>query len=115
MRAIPRRSRTAHPFFRAVLGLLLALATAPMSVVAQDGGGGAAAADSVRTTMMSLAAHYQGGDLEAAGRIFADGPGVHIIEGTGVNHGWVDYRDHHLAPELESFENGDSATPPATS
>ena len=26
-----------------------------------------------------------------------------IFEGAGVNRGWVDYRDHHLGPELEMF------------
>ncbi|MCH8254058.1 MAG: nuclear transport factor 2 family protein, partial [Gemmatimonadetes bacterium] len=37
--------------------------------------------------------------------LFAPERGIHIIEGAGINHGWVDYRDNHLGPELESFEN----------
>lgn len=32
-------------------------------------------------------------------------PDVTIYEGAGVNDGWADYRDHHLGPELKSFEN----------
>jgi ketosteroid isomerase-like protein len=32
-------------------------------------------------------------------------PDVTIYEGGGINNGWIDYRDHHLAPELKSFEN----------
>jgi ketosteroid isomerase-like protein len=32
-------------------------------------------------------------------------PDVTIFEGGGVNNGWGDYRDHHLGPELKSFEN----------
>lgn len=32
-------------------------------------------------------------------------PDVTIYEGGGVNNGWIDYRDHHLGPELKSFEN----------
>ncbi|MEO5894369.1 MAG: nuclear transport factor 2 family protein, partial [Vicinamibacterales bacterium] len=32
-------------------------------------------------------------------------PDVTIYEGGGVNRGWVDYRDHHLGPELKGFEN----------
>ena len=32
-------------------------------------------------------------------------PDVTIFEGGGVNNGWADYRDHHLGPELKSFEN----------
>lgn len=59
----------------------------------------------VRSVLMSLADHYESGDLDAADKLFAEGKGVHIIEGTGVNHGWADYRDHHLAPELKSFRN----------
>lgn len=31
-------------------------------------------------------------------------PDVTIFEGAGVNTGWVDYRDHHLGPELTAFE-----------
>ncbi len=81
----------------------------PLPALAQSGGAGGDAADSpeatVRSVMMTLAAHYQSGDLDAAGQLFSEGRGVHIIEGTGVNHGWVDYRDHHLAPELEAFQN----------
>jgi uncharacterized protein (TIGR02246 family) len=30
---------------------------------------------------------------------------VTIFEGTGINRGWVDYRDNHLGPEMKSFEN----------
>jgi ketosteroid isomerase-like protein len=32
-------------------------------------------------------------------------PDVTIYEGGGINNGWVDYRDRHLGPELNAFEN----------
>ena len=32
-------------------------------------------------------------------------PDVTIFEGGGVNTGWADYRDHHIGPELNGFEN----------
>ncbi len=32
-------------------------------------------------------------------------PDVTIFEGGGVNTGWVDYRDHHIGPEMKGFEN----------
>jgi ketosteroid isomerase-like protein len=32
-------------------------------------------------------------------------PEVTIFEGSGINRGWVDYRDNHLGPELKSFQN----------
>jgi len=30
-------------------------------------------------------------------------PDVTIFEGGSVNHGWADYRDHHLGPEMAEF------------
>ena len=30
---------------------------------------------------------------------------VTIFEGSGINRGWVDYRDNHLGPELKQFQN----------
>ena len=30
---------------------------------------------------------------------------VTIFEGSGVNNGWIDYRDNHLGPELKSFQD----------
>ena len=32
-------------------------------------------------------------------------PDVTIYEGGGINDGWADYRDHHLGPELEGFQD----------
>ena len=32
-------------------------------------------------------------------------PDVTIFEGSGINNGWVDYRDNHLGPELKSFQD----------
>jgi len=32
-------------------------------------------------------------------------PDVTIFEGSGINRGWVDYRDNHLGPELKSFQD----------
>ena len=32
-------------------------------------------------------------------------PDVTVFEGSGINRGWVDYRDNHLGPELKSFQN----------
>jgi uncharacterized protein (TIGR02246 family) len=30
---------------------------------------------------------------------------VTIFEGSGINTGWIDYRDNHLGPELKSFQD----------
>lgn len=59
----------------------------------------------LRELLESVAATFESGDLNSLDGVFAPGPGVHIIEGAGVNHGWAEYRDHHLRPELEAFED----------
>lgn len=30
---------------------------------------------------------------------------VTIFEGSGINRGWIDYRDNHLGPELKAFQD----------
>lgn len=82
-----------------VLPGIASLVAAPAS--AQD----ASDAEDVRALVEHLARSIEEGRLEALDSVFAEGRNVHIIEGAGVNHGWVDYRDHHLAPELDHFEN----------
>ncbi len=62
-------------------------------------------ADAVRRVIEAFAAYSQASNLDAIDTLFAPERGIHIIEGAGVNHGWADYRDNHLGPELESFEN----------
>lgn len=81
------------------LGALVLLLGAP-AVYAQDEEEAA-----VRAVVEAFAAFAQDGNLAGIDTLFAPGRGVHIIEGAGVNHGWVDYRDNHLGPELESFDN----------
>jgi ketosteroid isomerase-like protein len=61
--------------------------------------------DAVITVIEAFAAFSQAKNISAIDTLFASDRGVHIIEGAGVNHGWVDYRDNHLQPELEGFEN----------
>ncbi len=60
---------------------------------------------SVRRVVESVAIYAQSSNLAAMDTLFAPGRGVHIIEGSGVNHGWEEYRDHHLGPELATFRN----------
>ena len=61
--------------------------------------------DAIRQVIEAVAAYSQAKNLDAMDTLFAPERGIHIIEGAGVNHGWVDYRDNHLGPELERFEN----------
>lgn len=85
----------------ALLIACAALTPSAVDLTAQEASDEAA----IRELVENVAATMEGGQLEALDDVFADGRGVHIIEGAGVNHGWADYRDHHLKPELESFEN----------
>lgn len=78
---------------------LLAAFAIPVSSAQEDD------VSQIRELLEQVAADMQAGNLDALDSIYAEGRGVHIIEGAGVNHGWVDYRDHHLKPELDAFEN----------
>lgn len=62
-------------------------------------------AQTIRALLEAVAAYMQAGDMASLGDIYAPGRGVHIIEGSGVNHGWDDYRDNHLGPELNAYKN----------
>lgn len=59
----------------------------------------------VRAVIEAVATGMEAGDFSALDMLFVSDRGLHIIEGAGVNHGWADYRDNHLRPELESFRN----------
>lgn len=59
--------------------------------------------EAVRRILESWAELAQAGELADMGELVAQRRGVHFIEGAGVNHGWTEYRDEHLAPELEAF------------
>ena len=79
-----------------VLSTLMIIGTNPAE--AQDD-------DAVQAVIESFARFSQEKNLGGIDSLWAPDEWVHIIEGAGVNHGWVDYRDHHLAPELAEFEN----------
>lgn len=55
-------------------------------------------------TLRALFAAAERGDLVALDSIYA-GDSLLVIEGAGINRGWADYRDNHLAPELKEFRN----------
>ncbi|MCH7563628.1 MAG: nuclear transport factor 2 family protein [Gemmatimonadetes bacterium] len=84
----------------AMICSMLVAAAAPSVALAQNDDESA-----VVKVLLAIAQYSQEGDLGAMDTLYASGGGVHIIEGAGVNHGWEDYRDNHLAPELEGFEN----------
>ena len=54
----------------------------------------------VREVITSLGEYFQAGDLEAAETLFRSG-GMHILTDNATTHGWAEYRDQHLGPELD--------------
>jgi len=48
-------------------------------------------------------AAFNAKDLDRLAKLYH--PDVTIFEGSGINRGWLDYRDNHLGPELKQFQN----------
>ncbi|MGI9139942.1 MAG: YybH family protein [Gemmatimonadaceae bacterium] len=58
----------------------------------------------VARTIAALFAAAERNDLAALDTLYA-GERLTVVEGAGINRGWTDYRDHHLAPELREMKN----------
>lgn len=57
----------------------------------------------VREVVEAVALFTQSKNIAGLDTLFAPDDWVRVIEGAGVNNGWIDYRDHHLRPELEEM------------
>lgn len=55
-------------------------------------------------TLRAVFAAAERGDLVALDTLYA-GDSLTVVEGTGINRGWGDYRDRHLGPELKEMKN----------
>ena len=58
----------------------------------------------VQQLILSFAANVQSGNLTAIDSLFRP-RGVHILTDTATTHGWTEYRDRHLKPELARYTN----------
>lgn len=76
------------------------LAAAASAAVSQTADSDAAG---IETWLRGYDAAFNAKDLERLAAFYH--PDVTIYEGGGINNGWADYRDRHLAPELKAFEN----------
>ena len=56
------------------------------------------------TALRALFAAAERNDMKALDTLYA-GDSLTVIEGAGINRGWIDYRDHHLAPEMKEMKN----------
>jgi len=60
-------------------------------------------AQEVASVLEAVFAATEARDYAALGDLYA-GDDLTILEGAGLDRGWAQYRDHHLKPELEEFE-----------
>ena len=96
--------------FRIASGLLAALLlTSPAAVAAQHdhpapARAAAASPDEaqVHATLEALFRAVETGDMAALDTLYA-GDSLTVVEGAGIDRGWANYRDHHLAPELREM------------
>ena len=58
----------------------------------------------VQQVIADLATRIQSGDLASIDSMFR-GRGVHILTDTATTHGWPEYRDKFLKPELARYKN----------
>lgn len=99
------------------IAIAVGLCAAPASVHAQTHAHPAAPAAAARAdTVMrgeaarvaaavrALFAAAERNDLRALDTLYA-GDSLTVVEGAGINRGWADYRDHHLAPEMKEMKN----------
>ena len=84
------------------VGLALLGASATISAQAPATGMGPDAQSAVRT-IVALFAAAERSDFAALDTLYA-GDSLLVVEGAGINRGWRDYRDNHLAPELKDFK-----------
>jgi uncharacterized protein (TIGR02246 family) len=68
----------------------------------------ASAADeaaAVRAVIAQYAKGLETGDMAALEKIWAQDDATSVAEAGSFNHGWADFRDHHLRPEIEGMKN----------
>lgn len=59
----------------------------------------------VRDALLKSASSFEKNDLAMASQVWANDESLTIFESGHANYGWVDYRDHHLAPEMGEMKN----------
>ena len=60
---------------------------------------------SVSDVLTKSAAGFEKGDMAALEKLWANDESVTVFESGHANYGWVDYRDHHLGPEMKEMKN----------
>lgn len=59
----------------------------------------------IRDVLMQSAAAFERSEMAAMEKLWANDDSVTVFESGHANYGWVDYRDHHLGPEMKEMKN----------
>src|SRR5882762_4485455 len=59
----------------------------------------------VRDVLMKSALSFEKNDVTMATQVWANDESLTVFESGHANYGWVDYRDHHLVPEMGEMKN----------
>jgi len=59
----------------------------------------------VRDALMKSAVSFEKNDIAMASQVWANDESLTVFESGHANYGWVDYRDHHLVPEMGEMKN----------
>ncbi len=59
----------------------------------------------VANVLRSNARAFEQHDMQTLDRLWSHGDDVTVFENGHANYGWIDYRDHHLKPEVEDMKN----------
>ena len=89
----------------AVSGVLLVAFVAAFGVQFSSAGAPHGEEEHVREALMQSAAGFEKGDMTVLNKVWANDESVTVFESGHANYGWVDYRDHHLMPEMKEMKN----------
>lgn len=59
----------------------------------------------VRDVLIQSANAFEKNDMPAMEKLWLNDESVTVFESGHANYGWVDYRDHHLGPEMKEMKN----------
>jgi ketosteroid isomerase-like protein len=59
----------------------------------------------VREVLLKSAIAFEKNDVELVTKVWANDESVTVFDSGHANYGWVDYRDHHLLPEMKQMKN----------
>ena len=59
----------------------------------------------VRDALLQSASSFEKNDVAAATKVWVNDDSLTVFESGHANYGWVDYRDHHLVPEMGEMKN----------